>query len=613
MKNRTKISLILFAVMTVVFTIILAIVAFNMKNYGLQSAQKRAEVVANVVKFGLTAHMLNGTMEKRKKFIHQVETLEQMKKIWLVRGPEVVQQYGKGNNNEIPRDKIDTYVLNNGTIQETYRDNFFSDSVYRVTIPYIATKEGAINCLECHNSTEGDTLGAISIEMDFNDLRSSGISVLGYISLFALVLVVFILVFVNRLIGPYLNIFDSIKGVMKRADSGDYSHRVLKVQEGEAQEVSKWINTLLEKLQESMEEIEHKIEIFLTNQKNVNKDPLIEMKHTVSRLSDIYKFRKAIEHDEKIEELYTRFAYVLRHQFALDNFNFVEADLVTKINSIVHVEKEILCSAATQCRADRTNTIVDSCLFPKICPQMGEEDGDINYVCIPYSISNELDFIISIVTYSEEEAVRVRSLIPSINDYIDAAKPEIVSKKLTQILEKSARTDALTGLYNRKYLEESIELITSQAKRAETTYGILMVDIDHFKMINDTYGHDVGDEAIRIIARTLEESIRDSDSVVRFGGEEFIVLLYNCTQEAVFSIAEKIRLAFAAKKISSPQGSFSKTISIGASVYPTQSDSFWKCIKYADVALYAAKNGGRNQSVLFDESLLKENELTDDF
>ncbi|MEA2111044.1 MAG: GGDEF domain-containing protein [Campylobacterota bacterium] len=613
MNNKTKISFTLFLIMSLVFVFILGIVAFNTKNYGLQSAQKRAEAVANVVKFGLTAHMVNGTMDKREQFIHQVETLEQMNRIWLVRAPSVIAQYGKGLNNEVPQDKMDEEVVSSSKMNKTHADDFFANSTFRMTIPYIATQNGVINCLDCHDAKVGDTLGAISIEMDINDLRSYGISILGYVAVFALIMIIFILVFVNRLIGPYLHIFDSIKGVMQEANDGDYSHRIINIKEGEAKEVSKWVNTLLEKLQATMEEIENKIEIFLTNQKNINKDPLIQMKNTVSRLSDIYKFRKAIEHDERIEEVYVRFAQVLREKFDLKDFNFIEADLISKENSIVHAEKEILCEATKQCRADRTNTVVDSCLFSNACPQMLASDDTVSYLCLPYSISNELDFIISIVTLNEEESQRIRLLVPSINDYIDAAKPEIVSKKLTQILEKSSRTDAPTGLYNRKYLEESIELITSQAKRSEIAYGILMVDIDHFKMINDTYGHDVGDEAIRVISRTLEESIRNSDSVVRFGGEEFIVLLYNCNEEAVIEIAEKIRNAFGAKKIPSPQGSFSKTISIGASIYPTQSDSFWKCIKYADVALYAAKNGGRNRSVLFEETLLKDNELEDDF
>ncbi len=338
MNNRTKISLTLFVVMFLVFLIILGIVAFNMKSYGLQSAQKRAEAVAKVVKFGLTAHMVNGTMDRRVQFVHQVETLEHMNRIWLVRAPNVIKQYGKGLNNEVALDQIDKDVIAFGNVQENHIDDFFANSVYRVSIPYIATKDGAINCLDCHDAKVGDTLGAISIEMDTNDLRANGISVLGSIALFALVLMIFILVFVNRLLGPYLHIFDSIKRVMRQANEGDYSQRIIEVKQGEAKEVSRWVNALLEKLQESMGEIETKIQIFLTNQKHIDKDPLVEMKHTVSRLSDIYKFRKAIEHDEKIEEVYVRFAHVLRSKFGLDNFNFIEADLITKINTVVHVE-----------------------------------------------------------------------------------------------------------------------------------------------------------------------------------------------------------------------------------------------------------------------------------
>ena len=188
-------------------------------------------------------------------------------------------------------------------------------------------------------------------------------------------------------------------------------------------------------------------------------------------------------------------------------------------------------------------------------------------MCIPYSISNDLDFIISIVAEDKTELARIRELLPSVQDYTDAAKPEIVSKKLMSILEISARTDALTGLFNRKYLEESVSKIVSQAKRTKTSYGILMADIDFFKMVNDTYGHDIGDEAIKIIAQTLVENTRDSDVVIRYGGEEFIVLLYNCDDKYIKEVAEKIRLAFAKKQIPVGSSSITKTISIGASIF----------------------------------------------
>jgi diguanylate cyclase (GGDEF)-like protein len=181
------------------------------------------------------------------------------------------------------------------------------------------------------------------------------------------------------------------------------------------------------------------------------------------------------------------------------------------------------------------------------------------------------------------------------------------------ILEKSARTDALTGLYNRKFLEESVQTIVAQAKRNSIRYGILMIDIDYFKMVNDTHGHDVGDEAIRVIAQTLRENIRSSDIAIRYGGEEFMILLYNCDDEYVVSIAEKIRVAFSQKQISKNGVTFSKTISIGASIFPTQTENFWECVKYADISLYKAKNSGRNKVVLFDKELLKNSNIDENY
>jgi diguanylate cyclase (GGDEF)-like protein len=125
-------------------------------------------------------------------------------------------------------------------------------------------------------------------------------------------------------------------------------------------------------------------------------------------------------------------------------------------------------------------------------------------------------------------------------------------------------------------------------------------------MLKDTYGPYVADEAIKVIAQTLVENTRESDIVVRFGGEEFIVLLYNCDMGYIKEVAEKIRIAFAAKKIKAGNGHFSKTISIGCAMFPEQGDTFWKCIKYADLALYEAKESGRNQVVLFHDELLQD-------
>ena len=613
MNTKRKISLSLFLVMSIMFIILIANILMNFRDYGLRSVENKAKAIAQTVKHSLTSHMVNGVIDNRELFLNQITKLENIDEIWLSRAPAVIEQFGEGNNNEVARDKIDEDVLHTGIEKSVVEERVFGKSSYRITIPYIGTSDGTINCLSCHTTAkQGDTLGAISISMSVDDIKEVGIQTVFNTIIIALVLIIFILIFVNKLISPFLTLFDAINRVMKKAQMGDYSDRIGSTKGKESDIVASWINGLLEKLQTTLEDIEQKINIFLVHQKRKTLDPLIDVKSTVNRLADIYKFRKTIEHDEHIKEVYNRLAFVLKEKFGLSDFNFIEADTTHKNIDVVYIEKELHCQAQDGCRADRTNTVVDSCQFNSMCDKFNHDSKKF-YICIPYSISNDLDFIVSIITDSEEEHNRVRNILPSIQDYIDTAKPEIVSKKLMDILERTARTDPLTGLFNRKYLEESVKTIVSQVKRTNIPYGILMVDIDFFKMINDTYGHDVGDEAIKIISQTLIENSRESDIVVRFGGEEFIVLLYNCDEAFIFEVAEKIRIAFSKKEIPVGSTSFTKTISIGASIYPTHTDNFWQCLKYADMALYEAKDTGRNKSVVFSKNLLKDSETKDEY
>ena len=220
----------------------------------------------------------------------------------------------------------------------------------------------------------------------------------------------------------------------------------------------------------------------------------------------------------------------------------------------------MLCDPYTEgCRADRTNVTVDSCQFKNVCSKFNSEEHF--YICLPYSISNDMDFIVSIVSDTKEEHERVRSLVPLIKDYVDSAKPEIVSKKLMQILERNAQTDPLTGLYNRKFLEKYIDNTLYKGVSKGIPCGIMMVDIDFFKQINDTYGHDIGDIAIKTIANTLTDVMGEKDIVVRFGGEEFIVVLLNADEARLSNMAEEARIAFSQQQIQANTETFSKTIS----------------------------------------------------
>jgi diguanylate cyclase (GGDEF)-like protein len=165
----------------------------------------------------------------------------------------------------------------------------------------------------------------------------------------------------------------------------------------------------------------------------------------------------------------------------------------------------------------------------------------------------------------------------------------------------------MTGLYNRRFLEEFIDKIMSQAQREDETYSVMMLDVDFFKMVNDTYGHDIGDLVITEIGKILKDNIREADLAIRYGGEEFVVLLHNATDEGTLKVAEKIHAVFGERIFDVGNGeTMQKTMSIGISKFPTDADTIWKCIKFADTALYKAKTTGRNKIVTYTAEMSEE-------
>ncbi|MDP2783804.1 MAG: diguanylate cyclase [Sulfurimicrobium sp.] len=164
-------------------------------------------------------------------------------------------------------------------------------------------------------------------------------------------------------------------------------------------------------------------------------------------------------------------------------------------------------------------------------------------------------------------------------------------------VERLSIVDGLTGLYNRRFLSERLEEEYSKAERYETPLSILIMDVDFFKRVNDTFGHQVGDNALIAVARVLQQSVRESDLVGRYGGEEFVVLLPHTDLDKALTVAEKIRLAVSETPIEG-MGERRLTISIGVAGFPdTKVADMNELVRKADEALYRAKEGGRNQVV----------------
>ena len=173
--------------------------------------------------------------------------------------------------------------------------------------------------------------------------------------------------------------------------------------------------------------------------------------------------------------------------------------------------------------------------------------------------------------------------------------------------EALSLSDSLTGLPNRRAMEHKFEELHSLAERHGTPYAVILCDIDHFKTFNDTLGHVAGDEAIRIVADTLQEAVRISDTPYRYGGEEFLILLSHSDAESAELVAERIRERLAVHQVSHPQSDVSPyvTISLGYTEISTSEEALattWEAIvERADRALYHAKESGRDRVVSFKD------------
>lgn len=173
-------------------------------------------------------------------------------------------------------------------------------------------------------------------------------------------------------------------------------------------------------------------------------------------------------------------------------------------------------------------------------------------------------------------------------------------REQNQLLSEESRTDGLSGLLNRRYWEDAVSAEFQRWKRYGRQTSLLMLDIDHFKSINDNYGHAVGDEVIRNVAAILRAALREEDVPARYGGEEFGILLPDTPAAGAEVIAERIRRRIEGAALA--RSALRATVSIGIAEIGPEDVDYTVCISHADRALYAAKERGRNRSVRFQPS-----------
>ncbi len=268
--------------------------------------------------------------------------------------------------------------------------------------------------------------------------------------------------------------------------------------------------------------------------------------------------------------------------------------------------------------------LVASQEFDVIMVSLNLEDEDGLRLC-SHLRSNERTRSLPIVMIAnEEDMARIaHGLEIGAHDYIlrPIEKSELRARIRTQIRRKRfqdrlrstyeislsmALTDSLTGLYNRRYLEVHLEKLIENNAKSNKALGVIMMDIDHFKNVNDTYGHNVGDEILKVFAERIKDNLRSFDLVARLGGEEFVAILPDILPEQAYYIAERLRKSIAdrAIKCSIKEGALNVTTSIGGAIINNAGHSITEILERADKCLYEAKNAGRNCTIFENKGKL---------
>ncbi|MDR9467317.1 diguanylate cyclase [Marinospirillum sp.] len=614
LKLQTKTMLALAFVMLILTLVITIASLASFRDFSIRAATEHTRTTAELIRVALTESMLNGTMHKRDSLLERIAQVEGLDEARVIRGPLVEEQFGDGLEMESNPDPMDYQVLQSGEPVYSLVGGRFSPD-FRATIPYIATSTGNVNCLNCHAVPEGSVLGAVTLTASIDHMRKAAVLTVSVLVVAVVFFAVVSLLFLRRMLQPLVTTANEIEYAVKKAKCGDFSVRVTQRSNDEIGTIAQHFNSLSDGIISKLSEIRRNVAHLVQSSPNQKGDLLADTAHTVSGLVRVAQFKQAIEEDESSEEVFQRISEVIQDVFQFPNYSIYEVDYNKKLINTINVDgiaqsPTQWCSPdinekCTACRAVRTGHFIDGTENNLICRSFAPEarQAGKTYLCLPVIQSGGVGSVIQLVLNNEKEVEEAQTAKPLIESYLREAAPVLQAKRLMASLRESTLNDAMTGLRNRRFLEEYSDTLVTQCKRRETPMTLVMMDLDYFKTVNDTYGHDVGDSILVDLANIFKANVRESDLVIRYGGEEFLIILLDTDAEGGFLVADKIRKAVEEHQFQAGSILLNKTISAGLADYPNDGQAFWQVLKYADVSLYAAKDNGRNQVVRFTPDL----------
>jgi diguanylate cyclase (GGDEF)-like protein len=616
MNLNQKVTYFFLALTGLLFIVLISISLFAFRTFSIASATDHIRTAGEIVRVHLTESMINGVIDRRENFLRRLMDVQGLRSARVVRSPEVEKQFGKGLNQEQASDAIEREVLAKGepVFVVTEVNN---EVLFRGTIPYKASATGSPNCMQCHQVQDGAVLGAVTMTMTIQALKEKALLTVGGIALAVALFTGLSLFLLRRFLNPISSTALAVENAVQRALAGDFTAQVEQKTEDEIGHIAAEMNRLLNFLNEGLNRIGSNI-ARLTKRTPIDGENLLNATiEMVESLTKAAHFKQAIEEDETKSEIYLRLGHTLKSEFNIQEFSLYELNPQKKQMPAVLVDgvPNVDCRwcdpqiviRPEACRARRTGRLVDGVEAIDICysfrPDPDKQGpAKFRHVCFPIMQSGSVGSVLQVLA-PEENQRQLQAAIPFLNVYLREIAPVLETKRLMENLRESSLRDAMTGLNNRRFLEEYVETLVHSVHRRKSTASILMLDLDYFKMVNDTHGHDAGDAILKELAKVLQQSVRSADLVIRYGGEEFMIILLDTDTDGAEIVAENIRASVEKMKVQIHGTVLQKTISIGIAGFPQDSETFWQAVKFADVALYQAKEEGRNRVKRFNPDL----------
>ncbi|MDR2164247.1 MAG: diguanylate cyclase [Zoogloeaceae bacterium] len=615
---NSKASAFFFLITVSLIVILASLGLYAFYKFSTSTAMSHVRTAAEIIKVHLTEAMASGTISQRQQFLQRLNEVRDLRSTRVVRAPVIDEQFGKVAKGEFQPDEIEKGVLRSG-------EPFFGltegngELIFRGTIPYIATTSGFPDCLQCHLAKQGDVLGAVTMTMSVESLRHDAIlTVIGIIGTVA-VFMLLLFVLLSYLLHPISNTAAAVEKSVREALSGNFKSHIEKQTNDEIGQIADDMNRLLNFLDSGLGSINNHIAQLTERKPEIGENLLEATIGMVQHLTQISHYKLAIEEDESKIDIYRRLLSVLQDKFGeTENSVYEIAHEKNEIRTII-VNNELnafcrwcdsrIASYPASCRVFHTGRMVNGLIQQDICYSFRSQATGDNVkrhpLCFPILQSGSVGSILQLVVKDTDKG-SIQTALPYIQTYLRETAPVLEARRLMETLRESSLRDPMTGLNNRRFLEEYIDTLVANVRRKQATLTVLMLDLDHFKMVNDTYGHDAGDTLLKELAAVMKRNVRASDITIRYGGEEFLIVLQDTAGKEAEFVAETIRASVEKMRINYGGIVLQKTISIGMADFPGDSDTFWQVVKYADIALYQAKETGRNRVVRYTKELGQE-------